>query len=233
MKDSIKITIVSDLHGYYPELEGGDLLILCGDYTAHDELMQWSEFFSWLKNQNYERKVLIAGNHDGFLEECYPCNQEDITDLQQVREFLKENDEDFQEDFDYLCDSITEYEGLKIWGSPWTPTYGDWHFMKERGVEIKEKWDLIPNDIDILITHGPPHGILDFVDDENTGCEELQKALFRVKPKLHVFGHIHEGYGNVVLKRSGFGDENNTLCINASIMNENYKPVNKPINIEI
>ena len=75
----------------------------------------------------------------------------------------------------YLCDSGLEFEGLKIWGSPYTPTFGKWNFMRNRGDEIKKHWDLIPSDVDILVTHGPPYGIFDeTIDGIHAGCEDLR-----------------------------------------------------------
>ena len=208
----MKIDCISDLHGFKPVLEGGDLLIVAGDLTARDTQEEFNAFCEWIKKQDYKKKVVIAGNHDGILLD-YPYR--------------------YIGDAHYLCDSGCEFEGLKIWGSPWTPEFCDWHFMKERGAPIKEKWDLIPDDTDILITHGPPFGILDQVTissrgrgrEKFAGCEELREAMFRVKPKLHVFGHIHSQGGKLV-------DLVTTICINAAIMDEDYMPVNKPIRIE-
>jgi len=108
--------------------------------------------------------------------------------------------------------------------------------MKNRGADIKEMWDLIPEDIDILVTHGPPFGILDQVkysnkaqDGKFAGCEELRTAIERIQPKLHVFGHVHEGYGKLILKCT----PRDVICVNASIMDEEYHPVNLPIRIEL
>lgn len=206
------IDCISDLHGTYPELEGGDLLIVAGDLTARDEPKQHREFTDWLFEQDYKRKMFIAGNHDGFLQRT--------PEYHLKREFNVE----------YLCDSGTEFEGLKIWGSPWTPEFCGWHFMLERGEQIKAKWDLIPDDTDILVTHGPAWGIRDSNEwDDRCGCEELLKALNRVKPGLHVFGHIHGAHG---VSGVNFGTQRDTLCVNAAQMNENYYPENKPITIE-
>ena len=136
-------------------------------------------------------------------------------------------------------DSGTKFDGLKIWGSPYTPTFSNWHFMADRGADIKKHWDLIPEDVDILVTHGPPYGILDEIDEVtkwgtkkfNVGCEELSKALVRVRPKLHVFGHIHEGYG-MYRPNLGFVDcPGYPIFVNASHVNERYQPVNAPIRI--
>lgn len=212
----ITIDCISDLHGYKPPLLGGDLLIVAGDLTARDTEPEYQQFIHWLNNQQYRKKIVIAGNHDG--------------ELQQNPGLLK------FADCDYLCDSGTEFEGYKIWGSPWTPEFYNWHFMKKRGAELKEVWDKIPIDTDILVTHGPPYGILDKVEISSrgdkfklAGCEELRIAVERVKPKFHIFGHIHENGGqSLTLKHPGFGDENNTIMINASLMNEDYHPIFKP-----
>lgn len=213
----MKIDCISDLHGYQPELEGGDLLIIAGDITATDNPHEYGLFQAWLFQQDYRKIVIIAGNHDGYLEKEPGIFDHPIT---------------------YLCDSGTEFEGLKVWGSPWTPTFSDWHFMKQRGAEIKAMWDLIPQYIDILITHGPPKGVCDKVHpygDENeiehVGCKDLMDKYHNgtLRPKLHVFGHIHEcGGQKMLIKHSNSCD---TLCVNASIMNEHYQPVNKPVRV--
>ena len=208
------IDCVSDLHGFKPLLPGGDLLIIAGDLTARDTADQHEDFKEWVLSQKYTRKILIAGNHDGHIQRCELPRYDD--------------------GIDYLQDFGTEFEGLKIWGSPWTPTFYDWHFMKDRGEPIKKMWDLIPDDTEILITHGPPFGIQDQVkysskaqEGKFAGCEELRNAIdHRLKKlKLHVFGHVHEGYGKVIV--------NGVHHVNASIMDEEYRPVNKPIRIVI
>ncbi len=228
------ITAVSDLHGKFPTLSGGDLLILAGDFTAADKVQQWMEFFEWVKAQNYRQKVIIGGNHDGFLERCISS--------QEAREMLI----DAQEGFEYLCDTGIEFEGLKIWGSPWTPRFCNWHFMLTRGERLKEKWALIPDDTDILVTHGPTFGMLDKnKEGRRCGCLDLGIRVDDLKQlKLHVFGHIHEGYGTcyaseytpgcameVLLPGYDKSIFRGPLSINAAYMDENYNPTNKPINV--
>lgn len=210
------IDCIADLHGYKPQLGGGDLLIVAGDLTARDMPAQYDVFARWLDNQDYKEKIVIAGNHDGLLEK-FPDRIKWDKPPSGGRLYSASH---------YLCDSVCKVEGLKIWGSPWTPTFLDWYFMKDRGDPIKEMWDKIPNDIDILITHGPPFGIQDQVDtaEKFLGCEELRNAILRIKPKLHVFGHIHEGFGHVQ-----FGE---TLCVNCSYVDGRYNPVNHPIRIK-
>jgi hypothetical protein len=132
---------------------------------------------------------------------------------------------------DYLQDELfmfgEDYDTMiKIWGSPWQPEFHNWAFNLPRGERIKEKWDMIPMNTDILITHGPPMGKLDYVpyDNVNVGCEELLIRIQEVKPKIHVFGHIHEGYGYVF--------DGNTHYINAAVLNGRYEFRNKPLTID-
>lgn len=209
------IDCVSDLHGEFPILKGGDLLIVAGDLTACDLGHQYFDFRHWLVNLEYERKIVIAGNHDGLIEEG--------------RWVI-----DPPDGFEYLCDSGTEFNGLKIWGSPWTKRFEGMNphcmaFTVDSDSDLSDKWDLIPTDTDILVTHSPPYGILDYSmrSDEYCGSPSLKTAVLRrVVPRLHVFGHIHENGGNA----DTYGP---TTFINASIMNEDYEAVNKPVRIEI
>ncbi len=198
------IHAISDLHGEHPELPGGDLLIIAGDCTTNDSIIQWELFNQWLDKQNamYRHIIMIAGNHDGALQhgDIEPC-------------FLNAC---------YLQDEMIEWEGLKIYGSPWTPTFFNWHFMLPRGEALKKKWDLIPYDLDILITHGPPMGVLDGVKTnftyDRTGCYNLMEAVQVKKPKVHIFGHIHAHGGK---KMTGI----NTTFYNVACLNEDYELV--------
>lgn len=224
----MKITCISDLHGHYPKLDGGDLLIVAGDLTARASKDELLSFHVWVSGQNYKTTIIIAGNHDTTLQnEEYPFYNRgwacDGVELPYNRVV-------------YLCDSGTEFEGLKIWGSPWTKTFPGMNphckaFTVDTEEELAEKWAMIPDDVDILVTHSPPHGLMDEVADYSTGkiinvgSTSLKEQYQRIRPKLHLFGHIHEGYGQW---KNGL-----TKFFNASHVNEHYKPVNKPINIEI
>lgn len=222
------IDCISDLHGSYPKLDGGDLLIVAGDLTARDEPYQHREFLAWAGRQAYTKIVFIAGNHDGYIQN----NSDKYMDYKSFYPVL--GGTTFNK-LTYLEDSGCEFEGLKIWGTPWTPEFFDWYFMLPRDSdELQAKWDLIPNDTDILITHGPSYGILDTTCQypskfDRLGCPLLREAVERIKPKLHVFGHIHGGHGKMLLKHEGL----NTICVNAAYMDEDYEPINKPIRIEL
>ena len=203
----MQIDCVSDLHGFKPELSGGDILVIAGDLTARDTKEEYERFIFWLNELSYRCKIVIAGNHDGLIEK---------------RKVTITNDKNIH----YLCDSGIEFEGIKIWGSPYTPTFEKWHFMRNRGEDIKKHWDLIPFDIDILVTHGPPHDILDETRDEiRAGCEDLRIAVQeRVKPRIHCFGHIHECGGSIT-------EIDGITYVNCSYLDERYRPVNSPIRL--
>lgn len=216
------IDIIGCLHGFYPSLEGGDLLIITGDLTRRDTQEEVSQFDDWLSAQKYTKKIFIAGNHDNRLIEEKP------------RKYLLEVANYKREKFEYLCDSGTEFGGLKIWGSPWTKTFPGINprccaFTVDTDEELAAKWALIPDDIDILITHGPPWGIKDkSYTKEHCGSKSLalKIGIMEDPPKLWVWSHIHEDYGIDLSIRS-----KPCKMVNASHVNEYYQPVNKPIRI--
>ncbi len=215
------VTCISDLHGFYPKLEGGDLLLVAGDLTASDEMSQYHDFNNWLGEQTYKKKIVIAGNHDNLLK-CFPSDSRFSNNLICWGE--------------YLCDSGTEFEGLKIWGSPWTKTFHGMNphckaFTVDTEDELANKFEKIPHDTDILITHSPPYSILDKVKaGYNVGsCFLYDWLKYIERPKLHVFGHIHEAYGQIEVF-PGYNDAM-VKSVNASHVNEHYQPINKPIRI--
>lgn len=226
------ITAISDLHGFYPELPGGDLLIVAGDLTASDSNLQYEDFYKWLDSQNYTKKIVIAGNHDNYFYGCYS-----FPDPKVIPFGLKNTE--------YLCDSGTKFMGYRIWGSPWSKSFPGMNpkckaFVVDTEEELDDKFSKIPDDIDILITHSPPRGIFDLnAKPKACGSSSLLKHINRVMPKLHVFGHIHEGYCSkeidMHLRLSPKEKLNNFKArfVNASHVNEYYEPVNKPIRIEL
>ena len=223
------IDCISDLHGYYPELKGGDLLIVAGDI----ELEKGSKPSLWLEEALYKKVIWIAGNHDNVMYASYMENEEWL--LQAEFDDFKgpENDRKVE----YLCDSGTEFEGLKIWGSPWTKRFEGMNpncmaFTVDTDEELAKKWELIPDDVDILITHCPSFGNLDPVMDYamgkiiSVGSISLWMAILQrtTKLQLHVFGHVHSGYGKVK-------HANGVYLVNASHVDECYDPINKPIRV--
>lgn len=233
----MKITCTGCMHGEYPELPGGDLLIITGDITGSDKIPQWTDFYYWLILQPYRMKIYIAGNHDRFLKSIMTHSLN--------KEILEIAGEAVLSDVVYLCDDGIEFEGIKIWGSPWTYRFPGINkhcmaFTLKNEQELAKKFALIPEDTDILITHGPPVTYLDSVPRKNGGMEayesvgsgSLLQRVRQIKPRLHVFSHVHEGYGRMTMKYPGYGDENNMEVVNCSHMNGDYDPVNPPITVE-
>lgn len=207
----MRFVFISDTHDLNPihPIPDGDFIIHSGDIFGNDSIECLVRFNDWMKSLPHRNKIVIAGNHDFVFEKNNPLG----------RSILK--------NVTYLQDEFVEIEGYKIYGSPWQPWFYNWAFNLERGEPLRKKWSLIPDDTDILITHGPPYSILDksIFEDKNVGCEDLLKRVKEIKPKIHVFGHIHEGYGITKI------DE--TIYVNASICTINYEPKNKPIVIDL
>ena len=213
-----RITFISDTHTKHRmlDLPGGDILIHSGDLmNSGYNLNDVHDFLMWFEKQDYKELIFIAGNHDRMFEN-HPIRMDEIL-------------EGFPS-VTYLEDDWVDVDGIKIYGSPWQPEFYNWAFNLPRGGDdIEEKWSMIPPDTDILITHGPPQGHLDTsgapYNEPNLGCELLRIYVDNIKPKIHVFGHIHEGYG--------IDYEKNTLFVNASICTDRYEPTNKPIVIDL
>lgn len=205
----MRIVCISDTHNRHDEINvpEGDILVHSGDFTSLGKIEEINKFNEWLGTLPHKHKVIVAGNHDKLFEYNGSLARTLITNAT------------------YLENSGTRIKGLNFWGSPITPRYFDWAFNQERGWPIKRFWDIIPDDTDVLITHGPPFSILDETRmGEFAGCEELLKRVREVKPRWHIFGHIHEGYGAF--------REGETLYVNASSLNYKYQAVNLPFIIE-
>ena len=205
----MKITVISDTHGQHRDLilPGGDLLIHCGDISPEGTIAEINSFFEWFKELPYLYKCTIVGNHDWIFE----------TSSHLAKSMIPEG-------IVYLEDNLTEIEGIKIYGTPVSPPFCEWAFNRGPSRIIRH-WQNIPSGIDILITHCPPYGILDYVDYEGdgVGCRLLKKELERIRPRYHCFGHVHEGYGVFVTDETTF--------INASVLNGEYVLTNKPVEI--
>jgi predicted phosphodiesterase len=205
----VRLVLLSDTHSKHGRIAvpAGDVLIHAGDSTKRGTPEQLREVAEFIAAQPHAHKIVIAGNHDFGLQHDPALGRALFGDA-------------------YLCDAEAVLGGVRVWGSPWQPWFYDWAFNLQRGAELREKWDLIPAGIDVLVTHGPPHGILDHTAmGEDVGCEELASAVLRVRPRLHVFGHIHEAYGTM---RVG-----ETLYVNASTCTLAYQPDNAPIVVEL
>ena len=206
----MKVVCMSDIHGRMNfSVPTGDVVVFAGDFIRlrQQQMIQLFQFNTWLGSLPVKHKIVIAGNHDEILEKD-PEARKHITNAI------------------YLQDESVTIDGVKFYGSPYQPRFYDWAFNLDRGEQLIQKWKLIPDDTDVLITHTPPVDILDC--DRNgfpLGCYDLREAIKRVRPKLHVFGHIHEGYG--------MRDIEGTTFINASLCDRTYEVVRKPIVIEV
>ena len=217
----MKILLISDTHRRHEELEleEADMIIHCGDYSSAE--MSFFYFLKWFNELDYKYKIFISGNHD---QKAAKLGADKIKKLSSLFG-----------DAIYLEDESIEIEGFKIYGSPWTPSFGPWEFMKgETG--LKPIWEKIPSDTQILITHGPQHGVLDKVKDfgkyKHVGSRTLSNKMAELKEiKYHFFGHIHGETG--VIEADEF---KNYVSINASSLYEYYQNtenVKPPILINI
>ncbi|MDP2454152.1 MULTISPECIES: metallophosphatase domain-containing protein [unclassified Kaistella] len=208
----MKIVFISDTHGQHRKLKNlpkADLIIHGGDVSKLGKAHEVEDFIYWFLRLDYAHKIFIAGNHDFYFEDY-------------SRDFIQKK---LTSNCHYLCDSGVEIEGVKIWGSPVTPTFFNWAFNVDRGKPIQKYWNMIPSNTDILVTHGPVGGILDGTTSNiNAGCDDLLKTVNKVKPKFHLFGHIHEAYGEEKV--------NETTFVNGSLLNEYYNLVNSPWEFE-
>jgi Icc-related predicted phosphoesterase len=201
------IVAISDTHNHHHkvQLPKGDILIHAGDYSNIGTRADTIDFLDWFAAQPHAAKIFIAGNHD-FYAERHP---------DEFRALIPTG-------VTYLHNEMTTVKGIKIWGSPYTPYYGGLAFNKKRGKDSKAIWDLIPDDIDILVTHGPPYGVLDQTYVHlHVGCEELKTKVDLIKPRYHIFGHIHE--------QSGVEKKEDTTYMNATQVNLFYQLTRKPL----
>jgi predicted phosphodiesterase len=223
-KHHTRFVCISDTHSCHQRLEvpNGDILLHTGDFTRTGTPREVKEFADFVAGLPHRHKVVIAGNHDlTFHPESYKVNWKLHRhpyeyDTSALAAYLKQR-------CIYLEDELVTLRGFSIYGTPWQPRFGSWAFNLDRGSDLQAKWDLIPDCVDILLTHTPPfgHGDLCF-HGLRAGCVNLLDTVEeRVRPAVHVFGHIHEGYGLTT--------NNRTLFINASSCNLQYQPTNPPI----
>ncbi len=210
-----RLIFLSDTHGRHLNVTvpPGDILVFAGDWSRWGDVADTRSFLNWFAALPHQHKVLVAGNHDQISDE----NPALFVEL--LREWAPK--------VHYLQDSGVTLEGLRFWGSAVTPTFMDWYHMRARGADIKRHWDMIPDGTDVLVTHGPPRGYHDWSDygKEHCGCDDLLEAVKRVRPKVHVMGHIHGARGSSVLTHAS---DRCTLMFGASVCNEGYAPVNPP-----
>lgn len=201
----MQVVAVSDLHGHLPPIPPCDLLLIAGDVCPsrdHDLQFQkqwlYGSFTAWLLTVPAEKIIGVWGNHDLVAEK-----------------------EEIDLPWTVLTDQMTEYQGLRIYGLPWTREFFDWAFMLPE-VELDKKYEAIP-DCDIIVSHGPPFSCGDYVprSRENVGSRAFAKRISEIQPRLAVFGHIHEGREHSVY--------HDMHVANVTLVDEHYRPAHKPM----
>lgn len=224
----MRVIAISDTHQKHDQinLPDGDMLIHAGDWTNRGLFDKMHEFLTWFKNQPHKYKVLIPGNHELSLDSLNKHNA-----MALVQNYLGKN-------FHFLISDLIEIEGLKIYGTPFSPIWNHpWAFQRQRGKDIAMEWAKIPDETNILITHGPPYGILDSIEmdlfnrqqnrDQHQGCVDLTNRVGELEQlKLHVFGHLHHDGGKST-QIAG------VTFANAAICDDRYDAVNKPIVVDL
>lgn len=211
----VRIVCISDTHNrlsrVLDRIPSGDILIHAGDFSVYGSEKEIEIFNRDMSNLPHPHKILVPGNHDLMFE----------SDPEKALDLL---------DSSITC-LLTEQvvvEGIKIWGSSLQPEFHDWAFNRS-AVELEEHWKTIPDDADVVITHTPPYGILDQVPErvgpviQNRNCGDIalrRELINRVRPRAHIFGHIHEAYGHSIIQETHY--------INASILDGNFRVANRP-----
>lgn len=253
----MKIVAISDLHGHLPKLQPCDVVVICGDIVPpniqknYEASLAWlsGPFQSWALNLDCKKVIFIAGNHDFVFEtmrngEVHTCGQHSIYPHsklyfhpERICDTLFQMDNNCDPKLIYLCDGSYVYQGVKFYGTPWCPSLRNWAFYGDSET-LKKKFDQIPSDFDVLLTHCPPkYGQQGIVLQTNWnfgrdfGCDELQEALIQ-KTMLRsdvcwvLSGHIHSGNHN--LEKYG-----PLLYRNVSVKDEDYEVAYQPFEFEI
>ena len=217
----LRIVAISDTHGAHREvlLADGDVLVHAGDITMDGEASVIEDFINWFSAQPFQHKIFIAGNHDHWAEK-EPLKLQALAQEAGVH---------------YLCNNGVVVEGVQFWGSPYTPEFMNWSFMLAAG-STTQHWQQVPDNIDVLVTHGPPYSVLDEVtspatataqateEDSHVGCTGLLQRVSQLGVPVHIFGHIHEGFGTHVIDQTRF--------FNVSQLDHHYQLANSPVVID-
>nr|CAB3263940.1 metallophosphoesterase MPPED2 [Phallusia mammillata] len=235
-----RFVCISDTHNLHRQMRhrvpDGDVLIHCGDFTDLGKLEEVEDFNDWLSTLPHKHKIVIAGNHELSFDERIMANvRKSKADGSYCRfKFLHVIPEDICKDWPkvlsnctFLHDAEVTVNGIRLHGCSWNPEFGGWAFNERRGQPLLQCWNKIPEGIDILLTHSPPAGYNDTVDphDMCVGDVDLTNAVQqRIKPKYHVYGHIHEAYGYTTDGKCNY--------INCTIVDRRHNPCNKPVIID-
>ena len=205
----MRIVAFADTHQFHGDLRlpDGDVLVCAGDVCRAGDREELDDFLAWFVAQPHRHKLFVPGNHDVCIERASASVQRAWPAVA------------------FLVDGGVVVDGVSFWGSPWTPAFHDWAFMLDPGPALAARWALIPDVVDVLVTHGPPKGILDDVgssrgvgDDgeRRAGCAALRARVAVVRPRVHLFGHIHTQRGIV--------DEDGTRFVNCTTWEAELAP---------
>lgn len=215
----ITILAISDTHSLHHKIRAmpdADVLIHSGDFTGSGTERDLIKFNQWLGTLPYKHKLVVPGNHDTYCEDHPGIAKQLLSNCT------------------LLIDEEVVIDGFRFYGMPWTPEFGRWSFMLPRGAGMRSVLSKVPEGIDVLISHGPPMGILDNVlinpydpsqGVNHVGCADTYDTVMRIQPKVHIFGHLHDGYGQLKM--------GSTLFVNAAICDESYRPDRAPVLIRL
>ena len=248
---SKKIVCISDTHGLHNQMKHkvgeGNILIHAGDLTnvgKRDDVYSVIAWFHRLLDR-FDDVVFVAGNHDRSFDKCFvegasgnfhrvfERDEDAEKNVAHKPDWLLDALESMDKRIHYLENNSKKVQGLLFHGSPTTPDFfkQHWAFNCSRGSEISNYWNVIPQNVDVLVTHGPAYGILDNLQgsNEKVGCEELEyKVRYELEDlKLHVCGHIHHPRG---ILHPQYGEP---IFVNASVCTESYDPINAPIQVKL
>ena len=206
MVKEMKICAIADLHTLIDNFDfipKGSVLVVAGDFSNTGALVDAKSFNQMIATIKNKYKIIVAGNHDIAME----------SNMGMAKDLLS--------NAIYLMDEAIIIDGVKFYGTPWQLPFNDWAFNKPEK-ELKEIFSMIPSDTNVLISHSPPYGILDMAYGKHLGSKSLRDRVEKIKPKYHIFGHIHEGYGRHIDEQRGI------TYVNASLLDGNYRYTNKP-----
>lgn len=249
----MRLALVSDTHGKHGELQRGweasgdwdlllgcDAVVHCGDGTRVGTPHEGAALLRWLTRVALAGPavLLVPGNHDFCFDPAWRATTERGLERHGHRAAYGEAFGRLRVEHPlvhFLVDSGADVGGVSFWGSPVTPWFNDWAWNRARGADIRRHWDMVPAGVDVLVTHGPPRGVLDALSDRNwkpdrpegrnPGCHDLLETVARVRPALHCFGHIHEA--------RGYRREGSTLFVNCSSLDERYEPCGPPVFVDV
>ena len=222
-ESTVRVVCISDTHCNFPSLPEGDILIHAGDFCQFGTPAEVAQFNTYLGTLPFKHRIVIAGNHDtAFDSEWFALN---VRGNPWFASVSPEDTKALLTNCTYLEDSGTTAEGYFIWGSPWVIAGFKGAFVRPDPRFFAQHYARIPETTDILVTHGPPKGILDECADYSLGSQPLLETVQAIRPKVHVFGHIHEGHGTHATS--------DTLFVNAAICDGEDKPTNNPVVLEL